>query len=68
MSTIIKPGPIRYETDLGPLFLDRLLGEPEIDAIVLQMARQKLTPFDIVGAEIINGEIYFQLREPLSSD
>jgi len=64
----IYPGQYRHETALGPLFLDQSLDDSALNEIVCEMARRKLTPFDIVGAEFVGREIYFELREPLSSD
>lgn len=65
---VIMPGAYRHDTELGPLFLDHSLDDFTVNHIVLAMAKRKLTPFDIIGAEIIEGEVYFELREPLSSD
>lgn len=64
----IKPGGIRYETELGPLFLDQLLGDETIHQFVKEMRRRSLEPNDIVWATNRNGVIDFGLREPLSSD
>jgi hypothetical protein len=64
----INPGGIRYDTELGPLFLDTLLDSPTVDLIVNQMRRQLLEPNDIVGCSIADGVVSFELREPLSND
>ena len=68
VTQMVKPGGIRYETTLGPLFLDTLLDESTVDRIIVAMALRKLTPFEIVGATISDDDISFQLREPFTSD
>lgn len=65
---VIMPGQYRHETVLGPLFLDHSLNDSDLNEIVCEMARRNLTPFDIVGATVTDTAIYFELREPLSSD
>jgi len=68
MSRTINPGGYRHDTHLGPLFLDQSLDDFTVNLIVNQMSNRGLTPFDIVGARFVDGDIYFELREPLSSD
>lgn len=64
----INPGGIKYETELGPLFLDTLLEGETVDRIVNQMRKQLVEPNDIVGCTVTETSIYLELREPLSSD
>ena len=68
MNKTISAGAIRYETELGPLFLDSLLLNEEINLIVNAMRRRLLEPNDILSASINSGIVDFKLREPLSSD
>jgi len=68
MSRVINPGGYRHDTHIGPLFLDHSLDDFTVNLIVNQMSNRGLTPFDIVSCRFVDGDIYFELREPLSSD